>query len=435
MEDSTATPEELEKRWIEHFSELFNQPGILGQGIDMCLPEQRVIHMAIKTSPFDLAELHAAVRDMNNDKAAGLDGYSIEVDKYIAGEQYLELELAMYNAILQTGDMPAIMRDVIITILYKGKGPRDNCDNYREISLMSPHKGKLLERLILNRIKPVLKDIIPANQFGFTEKCGTQDAMLVSRLLGIDATKRHTGLVREYIDLTKAYDKVNIEILWKILRLYGLPEEIVVVIIAFHEAAQAVLQLNGEISLTSIPLNRGLKQGSVLSLILFNIFFEVLITQFEKRCTMRMMAESILGVKVQYIFNDGFMNDKQIQPRIPGMRTTTIMDVLYADDCVIFANTIRVMQIVMVQFDEVSTLFGMELAISKTKVVCNQYSKAMEIAERNPEEHVLPVASQRRTRGNTELARMQVNDGLLFVPVILIRREKSKSYRNSVTWG
>ena len=169
-------------------------------------------------------------------------------------------------------------------MLYKGKGPRDNCYSYRGISLMS-HKEKLLERLILNRLKPALRDIIPANQFGFTGKCSTQDAILISRLLGMDASKRHSGLVRGYnIDLTKAYDKVNRSILWKILRLYGLPEEVVVMIIMFHEAAQAVLQLNGEISTKSIPLNRGLKQGSVLSPILFNTFFGVLTKEFERRC-------------------------------------------------------------------------------------------------------------------------------------------------------
>ena len=140
--------------------------------------------------------------------------------------------------------MPAILRDVIITVLYKGKGPMDNCDSYRGISLMS-HKEKLMERLILNRLKPALGDLIPANQFGFTENCGTTDAILISRLLGIDATKRHTGLVRGYIDLTKAYEKVNREVLWKILRLYGVSEEIIAVIIAFHETATAVLQLNG----------------------------------------------------------------------------------------------------------------------------------------------------------------------------------------------
>ena len=319
--------------------------------------------------------------------------------------------------------MPAILRDVIITVLYKGKGPRDICDNYRGISLMS-HKGKLLERLILNRLKPALKDVIPANQFGFTEKCGTQDAILVSRLLGIDATKRHTALVRGYNDLTKAYDKVNRELLWKILRLlYGIPEEMVLVIIAFHEAAQAVLQLDGEISPTVIPLNRGLKQGSVLSPVMFNIFFGVLISEFEKRCAAQTTEDTVFGVRVQYNVDNGFMDDKQIQRGKPGMRTATIVDVLYADDCVIFANTIHVMQSMMIVFDEVATIFGMELATSKTKVVCNQYSKAMEIKAQESEGQMI-VAPRYNTRGGQELARLQVNDVTLFVPVILIRGER-----------
>ena len=322
----------------------------------------------------------------------------------------------------ESGDMPAILRDVIITILYKGKGPRDNCDSYRGISLMS-HKGKLLERLILNRLKPALKELIPAHQFGFTEKCGTQDAILVSRLLGIDATKRHTGLVRGYIDLTKAYDKVNRELLWKILRLYGIPEEMVVVIIAFHEAARAVLQLEGEISPTVISLNRGLKQGSVLSPIMFNIFFGVMSNEFEKRCVAQTTKDIILGVRVQYNLDNGFMDDTQIHRRKPGMRTATVIDVLYADDCVIFANTIRAMQLMMVAFDEVATLFGMEVAITKTKVVCNNYSKAMEFEAREAERQVV-VTPQYNTRGSQELARLQVNDVTLFVPVVLIRGEK-----------
>ncbi len=162
--EQTITTVELEARWVEHFRELFNQPGILGDEVDLCLPAQQALNVPIRTGPFDMAELTLAIKDMNNDKAAGMDGYGIEMEKYVAGEQYLELELAMYNAILSSGAMPAMLRDVIITVLYKGKGPRDNCDSYRGISLMS-HKGKLLERLLLNRLKPALGDLIPANQF------------------------------------------------------------------------------------------------------------------------------------------------------------------------------------------------------------------------------------------------------------------------------
>ena len=110
----------------------------------------------------------------------------------------------------------------------------------------------------------MLKELIPDNQFGFTAGRGCPDAQMVSRLLGIDAQKRHIGLVRGYIDLTKAYDKVNREVLWKILRRYGLPEMLIKIIIGFHEGSTARLQINGELSPTRIPLNRGLKQGSVL---------------------------------------------------------------------------------------------------------------------------------------------------------------------------
>ncbi len=156
--------------------------------------------MKIKTGPFDMTELYTAVQHINNDKAAGLDGYD-----GLVGELYMEMELAMFNDILQSGDMPVILRDVIITVLYKGKGPRDNCDSHRGISLMS-YKGKLLEGLILNRLQPALGEVIPANQFGFTGKCGTQDAILISRLLGIDGILDLFGILTKASYYGRYYD-------------------------------------------------------------------------------------------------------------------------------------------------------------------------------------------------------------------------------------
>lgn len=85
------------------------------------------------------------------------------------------------------------------------------------------------------------------------------------------------------------------------------------------------------------------------------------------------------------------------------------------------------MQILMSLFDDVSILFGMELAISKTKVVCNQYSKAiMELIRERKlvEGHVLPSPSQHNTIGRVELTRIQDKDGMLLVPVIIFRGER-----------
>ena len=61
--------------------------------------------MKIKTRPFDMTELYTEVQHMNNDKDAGLNGYGIEMEEYVAGELYMEMEMAMFNDILQSGDI------------------------------------------------------------------------------------------------------------------------------------------------------------------------------------------------------------------------------------------------------------------------------------------------------------------------------------------
>ena len=99
-----------------------------------------------------------------------------------------------------------------------------------------------------------------------------------------------------------------------------------------------------------------------------------------------------------------------------------MVDVLYADDCVLFTNTIREMQAMVVCFDEVATIFGMELAIGKTKVVCNHFSKAMELEARKgdagTEEE--PIHDTRGSRA--QLEQMQ-NDPTIVVPIIKVRGE------------
>jgi len=65
--ERTTTTVELEARWVEHFRELFNQPGLLGDGVDLCLPAQQPINLKIQNGPFDIAELTLAIKDMNND--------------------------------------------------------------------------------------------------------------------------------------------------------------------------------------------------------------------------------------------------------------------------------------------------------------------------------------------------------------------------------
>ena len=307
-----------------------------------------------------------------------------------------------------------MLRDVIITVLYKGKGARDDCDNYRGISLMA-HRGKILARLILNRLQPALKSLIPCNQFGFTEGCGTTDAISISRVIGIDAEKEQTGLVRCYIDLTKAYDKVNREILWKLMRLFGIPEELVKIVISFHEGAIARLRLDGKLSKVDILLRRGLKQGSVLSPVLFNIFMGTIVSRFEELCMARLGTGcGEIGVRINYNFSGDLIgNDKKNKNDMRLTNTFTLFDVLYADDCVLFANWVPAMQLMVDIFDQVATIFGMVIAIDKTKVICNSISKAMYAKGLSTEE------VRYHTRRHTQL--LEEGEGQLVIPKIIIQ--------------
>ena len=176
------------------------------------------------------------------------------------------------------------------------------------------------------------------------------------------------------MDLTKAYDKVNRELLWKIPRRLGIPERLVNLITSFHEGAFAQAQVNGVLS-SPFPLQRGLKQGSVLSPILFNIFFGALIRAFEAECIQKEATSSqVLGAHIKYNLTDRFMSPTTLKnPLAPGVLTHILYDILYADDCVIFASSEEGLQTMMESFDRISKEFGMEIAIKKTQVLCNKF--------------------------------------------------------------
>ena len=63
--------------------------------------------------------------------------------------------VAVFDNIWQTCEIPPEWRRSIIVPLYKGKGDRRECGNYRDISLLSV-PGKIFARVLLDRIRPHL---------------------------------------------------------------------------------------------------------------------------------------------------------------------------------------------------------------------------------------------------------------------------------------
>ena len=128
-------------------------------------------------------------------------------------------------------------KDAIIIPLFKS-GDRTDPSNYRGIALTS-HAGKVFERMLLNWLSPhflTQTECIPDTQFGVMRDKGAVDALAISRQVASLTINHDEGMLsRCYVDLVKAYDRVNRRLMWELLKRYGVPELVVSDIRSFHE--------------------------------------------------------------------------------------------------------------------------------------------------------------------------------------------------------
>ena len=181
----------------------------------------------------------------------------------------------LFQLIWQHEPVPQDFKDATIVHLYKRKGNRQACDNHRGISLLSI-AGKVLVRVLLNGLIAHLeKGLLPENQCGFRKEHGTIDMVFVARQLQDKCQEQNIDLYSTYVDLTKAFDTVSREGLWKIM--YGCPRKFIAIVRQLHDGMLARVQENGEIS-KPFPVSNGLKQDCVLAPILFSLVFSAMLT-------------------------------------------------------------------------------------------------------------------------------------------------------------
>ena len=96
--------------------------------------------------------------------------------------------------------------------------------NYRGISLI-PRAAKIYNKLLLNRIKPVMEKILRINQNRFRQNRGTEAQILTLRRIIEGIKDKNLKAVLLFIDFRKAFDSIHREKMRNILKYYGLPEE------------------------------------------------------------------------------------------------------------------------------------------------------------------------------------------------------------------
>ena len=223
-------------------------------------------------SPFSKDEYRKGLATLKNNKAADRDTVLVEQLKNLGPKAHKGLHSMLNNCFIDN-KIPTIWgQSKIIAILKPGIDsaiPK----SYRPISLLC-NTYKLYERMILNRIAPTIEQHLIKDHAGFRagKSCTRQLLNLTQKHIedGYQECKI-TGTAFVDIFFSTAYDTVNHRFL--IEKLYNITQASALcrVIQNLLSNRRFYVELNNERSRWRLQKN-GLPQGSVLSLILFNIY-------------------------------------------------------------------------------------------------------------------------------------------------------------------
>jgi hypothetical protein len=251
------------------------------------------------------------------------------------------------------------LKDASMVHLYKRKGNRQQCDNHRGISLLSI-AGKILARVLLNRLlKHLEQGLLPESQCGFRSERGTVDMIFAARQLQEKCQEQHKDLFVTFVDLTKAFDTVSREGLWKIMGKFGCPSKFVKIVQQFHDGMMVKVLDDGEES-EAFQVTNGVKQGCVLAPTLFSMVFSAMLTDA--------FNDSQDGIPFRYRTDGGLFNLRRLKA-VTKVKETVIREFLFADDCALCACTEEQMQKEMDRFSQACDNFGLTISTKKTEVL------------------------------------------------------------------
>ena len=308
---------EITDRWRRYFNDLLNEEN--GHTLE------EVEKVEGPVLGVQAAEVEMALNKMKIGKAPGPSGVTSDLLKY-AGDTGTRELVKICRRIEEEGKMPDDWGNSLTVPVFKGKGDALTCGKYRGIRLLE-HAMKLWEKILEGRLREVVK--VDENQFGFQQGKATTDAIFIMRQMQEKYGEKKRKLYHIFVDLEKAFDRVPREAIVWALRRQKVPERLISLVMTLYVNTRSNVKVAAGTS-EEFGIGVGVHQGSALSPLLFVV----------------VMQEATKDVR-----DDG------------------IMELLYADDLVLTAETEEgVVEKFRAWKEEMETR-GLKVNMDKTKMM------------------------------------------------------------------
>ena len=351
MDDTFKTndvPPVTNKDWLNHFQSLHQSipQNTITKTLETDLShleKQKHLHNHMDFA-INNDELKKGILKLKNKKAAGLDKIRNEMIKS-SYPIFSQIYLKLFNLIMNSSYFPSTWCFGLITPIYKSGGKTDP-GNYRGICVSSC-LGKLFCSILNSRLLEFCKsnNILHPSQIGFQPGFRTSDHIFSLKTL-IENNVQNTKSGKLYacfVDFKKAFDSIwHKGLLYRLLK-YNIGGKFYDMIKNLYDKTKCAIKLNDQRT-DYFTYSRGVRQGCILSPLLFNLYINELAINFD--------ANSLDCITLP---NDFKLNC-----------------LFYADDLIILSKTEKGLQDRINILSNFCNKWQLEVNIKKTKVMVFQ---------------------------------------------------------------